>query len=52
VVSVGIDFSWQEDPIDEPRKMGLDEFEFTGNQRILGQRHKELNRARHILLAR
>jgi len=35
VVRFGIDF-WQEDPIDKPRKVGLDEFEFSSDQLILG----------------
>jgi hypothetical protein len=35
VVRVGID-CWREYPIHEPRKMGLDEFEFTGQELILG----------------
>ena len=34
-IRVGIDF-WRKYPIDKPRKMGSDEFEFAGNQRILG----------------
>jgi hypothetical protein len=35
VVRVGIDFG-REYPIHEPGKMGLDEFEFAGQQLILG----------------
>jgi hypothetical protein len=35
VVCFGIDF-WREDPIDQPREVGLDEFEFTGQELILG----------------
>jgi len=35
VVRVRINF-WREDPIDQPGKMGLDEFEFTGQELILG----------------
>jgi hypothetical protein len=31
--------------------MGLDEFEFASDQRILGQRHEELNRGRRALPA-
>jgi len=35
VVGFGIDF-WRKYPSDQPCKMGLDEFEFTSDQRILG----------------
>ena len=35
VVRVGIEV-WRYYPIEEPRKVGVDEFEFAGNQRILG----------------
>jgi hypothetical protein len=35
VVSVGID-CWREYSLDQPRQMGLDEFELTGEQLILG----------------
>ena len=38
-------------PLDQPREMGLDEFEFARDQRILGQRHEELNRGRRALPA-
>ena len=46
----GIDF-WRKYPIEEPREMGLDEFEFARDQRILGERHEELNRGRRALPA-
>ena len=35
MVRFGIDF-WRKYPIDQPREMGLDEFEFASEQRILG----------------
>jgi hypothetical protein len=35
VVRVGIHF-WREDPIEQPRQMGSDEFEFTGQELIVG----------------
>ena len=41
----GIDF-WRKYPIEEFREMGFDELEFAGDQRILGERHEELNRGR------
>jgi hypothetical protein len=49
VVCFGIDFCKY--PIDQFREMGLDEFEFASDQRILGQRHEELNRGRRALPA-
>jgi hypothetical protein len=49
VVCFGIDFCKY--PIDQSREMGLDEFEFARDQRILGQRHEELNRGRRALPA-
>jgi hypothetical protein len=35
VVRVGIDFR-REHPIEQPRQMGPDEFEFTGEELIVG----------------
>jgi hypothetical protein len=35
VVRVGID-CWREYPIDQPRNVGLEEFEFIGQELILG----------------
>jgi hypothetical protein len=49
VVRFGIDFCKY--PIDQSREMGLDEFELASDQRILGQRHEELNRGRRALPA-
>jgi hypothetical protein len=49
VVCFGIDFCKY--PIDQSREMGLDEFEFASDQRILGQRPEELNRGRRALPA-
>jgi hypothetical protein len=46
----GIDF-WRKYPIDYAREMRLDEFEFASDQRILGQRQKELNRGWRALPA-
>jgi hypothetical protein len=36
---VGISF-WRKYPSHKPREMGLDEFDFTSEQRILWQRHE------------
>jgi len=38
-IGVGID-CWQKYPIEECRAMGLEQFEFACDQRILGQRHE------------
>jgi hypothetical protein len=35
VVRVGIEL-WREDPIDQARNVGLEEFEFIGQELILG----------------
>jgi len=39
VVRVGIEF-WREYPIDKAGNVGLDEFEFIGQELILGKRHE------------